>query len=252
MTGQSVLSRISHWLRPGATAAQSRTPLMLELPLENQTASLNSTTSPSSHTLPVSTLLKPWARRDATLVQLQEGFRTLNELMTAVKENLDRQAQRQNELLQLLQNLPEALKAIPENARVQSETLKVVGEQLQRHNVHYHRLADVLEKVSDSAADHKNALDALHDRVETISQHDQSLVESMRSVSSAMTGVSQNTQTSAQVLDQLKNNAAARDYDLQWLLHRQGVRFTAMLSIAIFISVAALAAVCLIGWRLLP
>jgi methyl-accepting chemotaxis protein len=245
MTEQSVLSRISHWFKPNS---RNDNPM---LPLENERATRAESDSERSQTLPVTTFLKPWAKRDAALIQLQEGFSNLNELVTCVKENLERQAQRQDDLLRLLEHLPAALRAIPENSRTQAETLKVVGEQLQRHNVHYHRLADVLEKVSDSASDQKKILDALHDRVDTISQHDQSLADNMRSVSSAMEGVSQNTQTSAHVLDQLKNNTRNRDVELQWLLQRQGTRFTAMLAVAIFLSVAALAAVCLIGWKLL-
>ena len=245
MSNPSVFSRISHWFKPANNDDSN------ELPLENEQATLTETESDRPQNIPVTTFLKPWAKREAALMQLQDGFNTLNDLMTSVKANLDRQAERQDELLRVLHHLPEALRAIPENSRVQTETLKVVGEQLQRHNVHYHRLADVLEKVSDSASDQRKILDALHDRVDTISQHDQSLADNMRSVSCAMEGVSQNTQTSAQVLDQIKNNTRSRDVELQWILHRQGVRFTAMLSIAIFLSIAALTAVCLIGWKLM-
>jgi len=66
-----------------------------------------------------------------------------------------------------------------------------------------------------------------------------------------MQGVSQNTQASAEVLDQLKENARTRDVELQVLLHRQGVRFTIMLSAAIVLSLSALAAVGVLGWRFL-
>jgi len=230
MTDQSVFSRISHWFKPAADSAP--------LPLENET-------------IPVTTYLKPWAKRDAALSQLQQGFNSLTDLMASVKANLDRQSQRHDELLCILQHLPEALRAIPENARTQTETLKVVGEQLQRHNLHYHRLADVLEKVSDAAADQKQVLDALHDRVETISQHDQSLADNMRSVSSAMQGVSQNTQTSASVLDQLNSNSRKSDLDLQSLLHRQSNRVTVMLGVALLLSVAACTTAALLAWKLL-
>lgn len=247
----SVFSRISHWFKPAQTSGESTA--TAELPLENEQATLTQTQTEDerAQNVTVTTFLKPWAKREAALMQLQDGFNTLNDLMTSVKANLDRQSERQDELLRVLHHLPEALRAIPENSRAQTETLKVVGEQLQRHNVHYHRLADVLEKVSDSSADQKKILTALHERVDTISHHDQSLADNMRSVSSAMEGVSQNTQTSAQVLDQLKNNTRTRDVELQLILHRQGVRFTAMLSIAIFLSVAALTAACLIAWKLL-
>ena len=60
----SVLSRISHWFKP---ATQDGTPL----PLESET-----------QTIPVTTYLKPWAKRDAALTQLQEGFVALTDLMS--------------------------------------------------------------------------------------------------------------------------------------------------------------------------
>jgi DNA repair ATPase RecN len=245
MNDQSVFSRISSWFKPGHNGDSAH------LPLEHDRTTLADPESHRDGPIPVTTFLKPWAKRDAALVQLQEGFNTLNHLVGSVKENLDRQAQRQDELLRLLQHLPEALRAIPENSRTQTETLKVVGEQLQRHNVHYHRLADVLEKVSDSATDQKQTLDALNERVDTISQHDRSMADNMRSVSSAMHGVSENTQASAQVLDQLRNDARTRDNEFLRILNRQRVRITAMLGVAILVSVTALAAVCLIGWKML-
>ncbi|HEY7114943.1 MAG TPA: hypothetical protein VH475_00060 [Tepidisphaeraceae bacterium] len=245
MSDQSVFSRISHWFKP----ASARPSDASQLPLEEGCATLSGPESERPQTIAVTTFLKPWSKRDSALVQLQDGVSTLNDLMTSIKANLDRQAERQDELLRVLEHLPEALRAIPENARVQAETLRAVGEQLQRHNGHYHRLGDVLEKVCDAGIDQRKLLDALHERVDTISQHDRALVDHMRSVSAAMAGVSQNTQTSAQVLDQLKNNARGRDLDLQLVLQRQGARFTLMLSVAILLSLAALAAVCLIGWK---
>lgn len=245
MSDPSMFSRISHWLKPSSRAAG-------ELPLEHEASTL---TDPAAgdpgQPVSVTTFLKPWAKREATLAQLQEGFASLNDLVAAVRDNLDRQAERHDELLRVLRHLPDALRAIPESARTQAETLKVVGEQLQRHNGQYHRLAEVLEKVSESGAGQRKLLDVLSDRVETISQHDRSMVDHMRSVSAAMQGVSQNTQTSAQVLDQLKDNARTRDVELQVMLHRQGVRFTIMLSAAIALSLGALAAVGVLGWRFL-
>jgi chromosome segregation ATPase len=241
MSDPSVFSRISKWLKPGSPDGGGA-----ELPLEREVVVHGEPTDPQG-----AAFLRPWARRETTVAQLQDGFRALNDLVASVKDNLDRQAERHDELLRVLRHLPDALRAIPESARTQAETLKFVGEQLQRHNGQYQRLAEVLEKVSESGAGQKKLLDVLCDRVDTISEHDRSLVDHMRSVSAAMHGVSQNTQTSAQVLDQIKDNARARDVDLQVLLHRQGVRFTIMLSAAIVLSLSALAAVGAMGWTLL-
>ena len=246
MSDPSVFSRISHWLNPSSRGAAPG-----DLPLERDAIVDAPPTTDPTHPVQVTTFLKPWAKREATLAQLQEGFNTLNDLVASVKDNLDRQAERHDELLRVLRHLPDALRAIPETARTQSETLKVVGEQLQRHNGQYHRLAEVLEKVSESGAGQKKLLDVLADRVDTISQHDRALADHMRTASAAMEGVSQNTQASAQVLDQLKENARTRDVELHTLLHRQGVRFTIMLSAAIVLSLGALGAVAFLGWKFL-
>jgi len=248
MSDPSVFSRISQWLKPS-----SRTGHDTDLPLEREVFIHGDLAdSPADQVTSGTALLRPWARRETTTsAQLQDGFRTLNDLVASVKDNLDRQAERHDELLRVLRHLPDALRAIPESARTQAETLKFVGEQLQRQNGQYHRLAEVLERVSESGAGQKKLLDVLCERVDTISEHDRSLATHMRSVSTAMEGVSQNTQASAQVLDQLRENARSRDLDLQVLLHRQGVRFTVMLSVAIGLSLSALAAAGLVAWKFL-
>jgi len=71
MTDQSVFSRISHWFKPADPLDAAPA-----LPLANET-------------IPVTTYLKPWAKRDAALTQLQQGFVALTDLMSAVKANLD-------------------------------------------------------------------------------------------------------------------------------------------------------------------
>ncbi|MGC4031419.1 MAG: hypothetical protein QM754_06730 [Tepidisphaeraceae bacterium] len=53
------------------------------------------------------------------------------------------------------------------------------------------------------------------------------------------------------MLESLRNNMSARDNDLQAVLTKQATRFTVMLSVAIFLSIAALVAVAVIGYLLL-
>jgi fatty acid desaturase len=46
----------------------------------------------------------------------------------------------------------------------------------------------------------------------------------------------------------MRDNVNSRDGELQRLMHKQGARFTTMLAIAIFLSIAALVAVCVMGY----
>ena len=67
--------------------------------------------------------------------------------------------------------------------------------------------------------------------------------ETLNGVGSALENVSRTSHTSAEVLSQVRDNINARDGQLERILLRQNTRFTTMLAIAIFLSVAALVAV---------
>jgi hypothetical protein len=198
-----------------------------------------------------STFLRPWAKRDAAIVQLQEGFSALTGLMGAVKESLEKQSQRQDELMQVLGGLPEVLRSIPATGAAQTETLKAIADQIKEQNAQQRKIGDVLEKVSEAEETQKQILGAMKQRVDNLSDHDRTIAESLNGVGAAMQTVSQTSHSSAQVLEQMRDNVNAREGELQRMMHKQGSRFTAMLAIAIFLSVSALASVCVIGYLLM-
>ena len=191
---------------------------------------------------------RPWARRDQAIQNLQSGFMSLTDLMNAIKQNLERQDQRNEELLHTLQQLPEILQSVPESQRLQTETLRAIHQQMEHQNGQQSRLAEILDKICEADTQQTGALNALRDGVETLSQHDESIASNLNSVGNAMTSLSENTQASAAVLQQMRNNIEDRDQQLEKILTRQGTRFTTMLAVAIFLSIAALAAVATMGY----
>ena len=82
----------------------------------------------------------------------------------------------------------------------------------------------------------------------TLGDHDKSIAENLNQVGAAMQTVSHHSKTSSEVLEQMRDNINSREGELQRILHKQGSRYTTMLAIAIFLSIAALAAVCVIGY----
>ena len=59
------------------------------------------------------------------------------------------------------------------------------------------------------------------------------------------------SETSAMVLKQMREDTTTRNGELERILQRQGSKFTTMLAVAIFLSIAALAAVGVIGYLLI-
>jgi septal ring factor EnvC (AmiA/AmiB activator) len=139
---------------------------------------------------------------------------------------------------------------IPDSARQQGETLKAIHDQIANQGQQQDKLSEILTSMNRSGIEQASALDGLKSRVESIGQHDQSIADNLMNVGTAMKTVSENSQTSAEVLQQLRQNITGRDEELQRVLQRQGTRFTTMLSVAIFLAMSALAAVVVLAWML--
>ena len=233
---QNIVSRIGNWFKRGPR------PLNGEL-IDQHT--------PRPQLELRGSVLRPWAKRDQAITNLQDGFHTLTDLMTAIKENLTDQNRRQDELLRHLSHLPEAIQSIPESNRMQGEALRAIHSRMEQQNMQQQMIADILQKVSEANTEQSKTVDVVRDRVEVMAEHERKISDNLSSVGTAMQTVSRNSQTSAQVLEQMRDNISSRDGQLERILHKQAMRFTSMLAIAIFLSIAALVAVAVVGYQLM-
>ena len=246
-------SRVGNFFRGGPRTDSSAASMVSDENHESSGGGLGNGSTNGSASLQTvdanrGTFLRPWAKRDASITQLQDGFNALTGLMGAVKDSLDKQNQRQDDLLNVLSRLPEVLSAIPTTGAAHTETLRAIADQIKEQNTHQQKLGEILEKVTESSGSHKESLDSLREHVTNLSTHDKNIVENLTHVGAAMQTVSHHSKTSADVLEQMRDNINSREGELQRILHKQSARYTTMLAIAIFLSIAALAAVCVIGY----
>src|SRR6059058_4568575 len=228
MSEQTTLfSRIGGWFKKSNRSDNGR--MGGDLPLNDHQA--NNT----SVVVTRSSFLRPWAKRDAAIQQLQDGFSTLTDLMGGIRENLERQNARQAELMQYLSSLPQVLEQLPESNRVQGEALKAIHQQLASQNAQQSKLSEILERVAETGGQQRELIEDLAERVETVKANDETIASHLQSVGDAMQNVSRNS----------------RDGQLERILHRQNTRFTTMLAIAIFLSISALVVVSILGYLLI-
>ena len=222
-----LLSRIGLWFRRSKNA--------------NDAGDLSSTEIVPGNSRP--SILNPLAKRDQAISNLQQGFSTLTDLMSTIKDNLHDQGRRQDELLNYLSHLPRAIEGIPETNRLQVESLKAISARLEQQNTQQNLIGEILGKLADNDQQQRQAVDDVRTRVENVAEQNKNISENLSNVGSAMQTVSKNSQASAQVLEQVRDNMQQRDGQLERLLHRQALRFTSLLYVAIFLSIAALVAV---------
>lgn len=195
-----------------------------------------------------SSLLRPWAKRDQAIDQMQHGFSTLTDLMSGIRDGLTDQAKRQDELLKYLSHLPQAIQSIPENNRLQNEAIKAIGSRLDQSNEQQRMIAEILNKVHDAGQENRKTTEEVRDRVDSMAEHERKISDNLSSVGTAMQSVSRNSQASAQVLEQMRDNISHRDGQMEMILHKQASRFTLMMTFAILLSLVALVAAGVFGY----
>lgn len=193
-------------------------------------------------------VFKPWSRRDQAIDQLQNGVASLSDLMVTIRQTLERQSERQDELMQCLAHLPRALDALPQSNRVQSEALRVIQAGIEQQNLQQGKLATVLDRMSRDDGAQGRVLDSMREKIDMMGMHEEAISHSLGSVSKALAAVSSNSESSSRVLETLQTNMVARDGELEKVIRKQNTRFTTMLTVAIVMSMAALTAVVVLGY----
>lgn len=223
---QNVMQKLGTWLRRGRRVD-------VELPLPEEASPRPARFS----------ILRPFARRDATMQSLQRGMVSLADLMDGIRVGLERSGERQDELLRRLANLPEALASIPESGRAHGEAIRAMQRQAQAHAEQQARLAEILDRIADSSLQTRQTLEAFREHLERLGQTDQVIAERLDAVASAMQDLGRNSQAGTTVLQQMRDQMAAHDQRIEQIIRRHGLRFTVLLSIAIALSLGAIIAV---------
>ena len=233
----NLLVRIGRWFRGEPQASDDDT-LTLRPPSDDNRIFAQ----PVRHSF-----LRPWARQDAAIAGLQSGFTALNELMTSVRHNLDKQSQRQDQLLACLSHLPEALQAIPESHRVQSETLQAIEEQIKHQATQQAVLADIRQRVNAAGIEQRKVTDALREQLEELHQHNVMVADRMRDIGSTMYEISRTSAANTEVLRQLRDTIDTRTTVLEQTMHRQELRTSRMFIVVVSLAMATFLAAFIIG-----
>src|SRR3954453_15203846 len=202
MSETTFLSRIGGWFKRSSSTTGGENGANGDLPL---------TRHESDHLMETrSTFLRPWAKRDAAISNLQDGFNTLTDLMGTIKSNLEKQNERQTELMGYLSSLPQVMEMIPETNRLQSEALKAIHIQLQGQNAQQERLATILESMGRGSGEQRKMLVQIAERVEAARDTDERISDNLNNVSNAMQTVVRSSQSSAEVMQQMREDTNQR------------------------------------------
>ncbi|HEV8607493.1 MAG TPA: hypothetical protein VGQ99_19315 [Tepidisphaeraceae bacterium] len=182
---------------------------------------------------------RPWAKRDAAITSMQEGLESLAGTIISIRDTLEKQGRRQDEMLAYLSHLPEILHSLPEAHRIQAENLKSIGQQLQQQVTQQNRVGEILEKLSNGGVEQKETLVALRGEVEAMGGHSESVAQNLRQVGDAMENVTRNSARNAQVLELMHEKFEDRAEEVERRLRTQGVLILILVIVAMLMAGAA-------------
>lgn len=171
-----------------------------------------------------------------------DSLAPLTDVLVSVREAVDRQAHRHEELMTYLSHLPKALELIPENAKLQAEALAAIRQHLENQGTQARQMSTILDKVGQAAVDQRRILDSVRQRLDSLAENDQKVAEHFSSFSSALVSSNDTTRIAGELLKNLEANIRTRDESLERILSIHQRRHTWMLAAAITLSTAALLA----------
>ena len=182
---------------------------------------------------------RPWAKRDAAIASLREGMESLAGTIVSIRDNLEKQGRRQDEMLSYLSHLPEILHSLPEAHRIQAETLKGIGQQLQQQVAQHNRVGELLEKLTSAEEDHGQTLEALKAELSAMSGHSDNVAQNLRQVGDAMENVTRNSARNAQVLELMHEKFEDRAEEVERRLRKQSFLILVLVVVAMLRAGAA-------------
>ena len=164
--------------------------------------------------------------------------------MADLREGLEKQSARQEELLAPLSQLPEVMR---QSTRDALGTIQRVQGQVERQGAQQWQIAEILERICRADAEQGRVLDALCRHESSFSENLSRVDESLCRVGAVMQTVGAASEAGARVLERLCDNIHTRDAELERIFKSHNRRLTALLSITIGLSVAAIGSVVVVG-----
>lgn len=137
-------------------------------------------------------------KKEVTIQELKRGYGEVVQTMQSLRTHLDQQSRRSEKMLELLRDLPDAIRSIPESNRTQTSMLEAIHENLDRQNQTTNQLTEAITGLATASSHQQRALAAI----------DTHLAEEHESRGRLGEGVAALNATLGQVTE---SNAATRD-----------------------------------------
>lgn len=170
----------------------------------------------------------PGARRDAAITELQRGYGEVRDLIRHVRDHMERQSERGDRLLDVMERLPTSLQALPETNRNQVRMLEVIQTHLDQESKQAGRLHEAIQSMASAARSQSQMLGTMQQQMETTRDHDQMYLEGMNVMNTTLQRLNSTSDAGVDTLRQLCESGRNSDQRLQELVERNAKHMTVL------------------------
>lgn len=190
----------------------------------------------------------PGAKRDAAIAKLQEGYFQVVDLIGAMRSHMDSQERRGDQLLVLMENLPQALRSIPEALKNQEQIYMAMHSHLQQHVATARQFGEAVSSLASAADHHSQVLGVIQQQLDSNNHTNQQLTGGFQALNRTLHQINEHNQRSYALLDHLTAHNEKADARIQKLLTSNRKHMTLLTVLTWVIALLTLSAAAYVGY----
>ncbi len=190
----------------------------------------------------------PGAKRDAAIAKLQEGYYQVVDLIGAMRSHMDSQERRGDQLLVLMENLPQALRSIPEALKNQEQIYMAMHSHLQQHVATARQFGEAVSSLASAADHHSQVLGVIQQQLDSNNHTNQQLTGGFQALNRTLHQINEHHQRSYALLDHFTAHTEKADARIQSLLTSNRKHMTLLTVLTWLIALLTLSAAAYVGY----
>lgn len=190
------------------------------------------------------------AAPDPGAFKIQQSYDSLLETVRDLREALDGQTRRQEELLSRLSTLPAAAETLPQTSALQADMLKMINERVAVHAQQQRKMSEILAATDDKKKVPAEIMQSLRDQIEMSNEIDRQLVESFNRFSVMIDRLQSTNAHAVECLQQVRDSYSHTAFQMQDWVEKSRQRSTWLLTAAFAMSALALTGVVVLLYML--
>lgn len=190
--------------------------------------------------------------------KIQQSYDSLLDTVKALRDSLDGQQQRQDELLARLSTLPQAAEALPQTTKLQSDMLRMINERLVAHTEQQRKIGEALSSLGKPKPGMGGAtseativaLQSIREQIEMGNEIDRQLVESFNRFSMMIDRLQLANHHAVDALQQVRDSYAHSAMQMHEWIEKSRNRNRWILGLSFAMSLAAITAVAVLFYIL--